>query len=198
MRLDDIHFENVYRSQHSHSTRDPSRKVLPRLANNIQEQLIRTSLWMIFMTISLWGCDEEKTYPELVGCTVEDSSGIALITGEQGQQALEEGQTLPLTYGFQGGYHVYAGVTLDEKPAGQLKLSMNLCQGDVVVARGRGEVLPSSDPSGYVTDTQLVYVLHGYQASQLHGIDSTLSVLAVDEAGRRWTKQVSVLPRCCN
>ena len=198
MPLDDIHFENVYRSQHSRFDARPLRKGATPLPSNIQEQLIRTSLGVVLITISLCGCGEETTYPELIGCTVEDSSGIALITGEQGQAERDAGQTRPLTYGFQGGYHVYAGVTLDEKPAGQLKLSMNLCQGDIVVARGRGEVLPSSDPSGYATDTQLVYVLHGYQASQLHGIDSTLSVLAVDEAGRRWTKQVSVLPRCCN
>ena len=146
----------------------------------------------------LLGCGDIHHYPELEGCQIESSQGIRLLTGEQADIEALDGQTLNLTYGFQGGYHVYAGVLLDEEPVGAVKLSLNMCQGDTVVARGRGQATVQKTSEGYRSGAHLVYVLHDYQASQLHGKEGSLNVLAEDDTGRRWSKRITVLPKCCD
>ncbi len=157
----------------------------------------RTIKAIAFIALSI-GCNDPASYPELKGCDIEDTPGIMLFTGEDGTEPVEDGEVVSLTYGFQGGYHVFASVQLEDEPKGSLKLSLNLCQANSVVARGRGQATVTAMNDGYETDTQLVYVLHDYRADQLHGVDGVLSVLAEDESGRRWSKSIAVVPRCCD
>lgn len=145
------------------------------------------------------GCNEhDVAFPELVGCSVEDNGTLELSTTPDAFEGVEDGAGVRIAAGFQGGYHVFATLRSQMRLDNPVLVSMNICQGDAVVARNRVESDFNEVSNRFQSDNHLIYVLHDYRPEQLDGQPSLVAVRLSDASGRRAEALFNVVTECCD
>ena len=136
-------------------------------------------------------------FPQLVGCDINDEGTLEISSGPGSFEAVADGGPVMITAGFQGGYHVYATLRTPVSLENPVHISMNVCQGETVVARNRVESDFRANSSFYQSENHLIYVLHDFRPEQLDGQSSKIAVRLVDAIGTRTEAVIDVVTECC-
>ena len=156
-----------------------------------------SSLCILLLSLGTWGCGDPSEFPALETCAVPQSNALKISAHETSFVPLTDDSEIEVTQGFQGGYHVYAALRLPVQPANPVLMSLNLCQGEKVVARNRVDSDFVMADTGFMSSRHLIYVLHDYRAGQLEDVPSRIAARLRDANGKIWETSIDVTTRCC-
>ena len=123
---------------------------------------------------------------------------VELGSGVDDFVAVADGETLRITEGLQGGYHIFGSVRTEGIEAWDAEIDLNMYQGDVRIGGARyiDDFLLKDGALVYSGVT--VFLFENFTPESVDGTPTLMTVKVTDSEGRIGSSQMTFVPKCCD